>query len=141
GMVVVILGLTELGGSGLSSAFIDRLGKRRGLLIGFSMASLVLLFLPYLDTSLWLAVTGLAFYSLMFEFTIVSSIPLLSEQMPDARGMTLTVGILSISLSRLMIAPVAAWLIVNVSFTVTCLVGALGTSGGVLVLALWARED
>ncbi|MEE2710820.1 MAG: MFS transporter, partial [Gemmatimonadota bacterium] len=41
GMVVVILGLTELGGSGLSSAFIDRLGKRRGLLIGFSMASLV----------------------------------------------------------------------------------------------------
>ena len=60
---------------------------------------------------------------------------------PDARGMTLTMGILAISLSRLMIAPVAAWLMINVSFAATCLVGALGTAGGVLVLALWARED
>ncbi len=141
GIVAAILGLTEWGGSGISSAFIDRMGKLRGLLIGFSMASLVLLILPYLDTSLWLAITGLAIYSLMFEFTIVSSIPLLSEQMPDARGMTLTMGILAISLSRLMIAPVAAWLMINVSFAATCLVGALGTAGGVLVLALWARED
>ena len=38
-------------------------------------------------------------------------------------------------------APVAAWLLEYVSFNAACTVGALGTAGGVLVLALWARDN
>lgn len=140
GLVVAILGLTEWGGSGLSSAFIDRMGKRRGVLAGFVLSSLMLCLLPFLDVSLWMAIAGLAVYSLLFEFTIVSSIPLLSEQMPQARGMTLTMGILTISLSRLFMAPSAAWLMEHISFTAACLVGAAGTGIGALLLALWAEE-
>lgn len=141
GLVVGILGVTEWIGSGFSSAFIDRLGKRRGVLIGFTLASVVLICLPYLDATIWLAIAGLALYSLMFEFTIVSSIPLLSEQMPEARGLTLTMGVLAISLSRIVMAPVAAWLMESISFTATCTVGAIGTACGVIVLGLWAKEN
>ncbi|MBT5876577.1 MAG: MFS transporter, partial [Candidatus Latescibacteria bacterium] len=141
GLVVGILGVTEWIGSGFSSAFIDRLGKRRGVLIGFTLASVVLICLPYLDATIWLAITGLAIYSLMFEFTIVSSIPLLSEQMPEARGLTLTMGVLAISLSRIVMAPVSAWLMESISFTATCTVGAIGTACGVIVLGLWAKEN
>ena len=140
GGVVGILGLTEWIGSGFSSAFIDRIGKRRGVLAGFVLATLMLLVLPYLDMALWMAVAGLGIYSLLFEFTIVSSIPLLSEQMPEARGMTLSMGIMAISLSRLIMAPVATWLLEHVSFTATCTVGAAGIACGVWLLAQWARE-
>jgi predicted MFS family arabinose efflux permease len=140
GLVVGILGLTEWCGSGLSSAFIDRMGKQRGVLAGFVLSSIMLSILPFLEVSLWMAIAGLAIYSLLFEFTIVSSIPLLSEQIPEARGMTLTMGILAISLSRLIMAPVAAWLMEHVSFTATCFVGAIGTGCGALLLALWAKE-
>jgi len=140
GLVVGIMGLTEWGGSGLASAFIDRMGKRRGVLAGFVLSSIMLCILPFLDVSLWMAIAGLAIYALFFEFTIVSSIPLLSEQMPQARSITLAMGILAISLSRLIMAPTAAWLMENISFTATCLVGALGTGCGALLLALWAKE-
>ena len=50
GLVVGILGLTEWAGSGFSSAFIDRIGKRRGVLMGFALSSIVLMILPYLDS-------------------------------------------------------------------------------------------
>ena len=67
--------------------------------------------------------------------------PLLSEQMPEARGLTLTMGVLAISLSRIVMAPVSAWLMESISFTATCTVGAIGTACGVIVLGLWAKEN
>jgi predicted MFS family arabinose efflux permease len=90
GLVAMIVGITELGGSVSSSLFIDRIGKKRGGSLGLLLGALVFLMLPLVRSQLLLAVGGLVLLGLMLEFTIVSLIPLYSEQAPEARGTVLS---------------------------------------------------
>jgi|GEM_PF-205816 len=105
GGVALVLGSADLCGSVLVSALGDRLGKRRSVLIGSAVVSLAFFTLPWLNKSVFLAVVGLAFVRFSFEFTVVSNIPLLSEQVPKQRGklMTLatTTGVLGTALSSI----------------------------------------
>lgn len=86
GLVATVIGLAELAGSGLSSLFIDRLGKRRGSGLGLLLAGGMLLLLPLTRSSLPVAMAALVVTGFFMEFTIVSLIPLYSEQAPEARG-------------------------------------------------------
>jgi len=90
GLVAMIVGVTELGGSVSSSLFIDRIGKKRGGSLGLLLGALVFLLLPLMGNQLFLAVAGLVLLGLLLEFTIVSLIPLYSEQVPQARGTVLS---------------------------------------------------
>jgi predicted MFS family arabinose efflux permease len=72
----------------------DRLGKRRAILIGLVANSLAVAALPLAGNSLFLALAGLFFFYISFEFIIVSSIPLMTEVMPSARA-TMMAGFIS----------------------------------------------
>lgn len=90
GQVAFILGCGDLCGSVLVSVLNDRFGKRRAFLWGCLPAALCFLVLPFFNNGLVAAVIGLVIVRFAFEFTIVSSIPLLSEQAPEQRGKALT---------------------------------------------------
>lgn len=90
GQVAFILGCGDLCGSVLVSVLNDRFGKRRAFLWGCLLASICFLGLPFFNSGLVAAVIGLTFVRFAFEFTVVSSIPLLSEQAPEQRGKALT---------------------------------------------------
>ena len=65
---------------------VDRLGKRRAVLIGLLLNVLSYLLLPRLAGTLAGALAGVALMFVTFEFSIVSMLPLMSELVPEARG-------------------------------------------------------
>jgi predicted MFS family arabinose efflux permease len=88
GLVATTIGISELGGSVTSSIFIDRLGKRRGSILGLCFTSLAFVLLPFTQGSFPLAVGGLFLLGVGSEFSVVSLLPLYSEQAPEARATT-----------------------------------------------------
>jgi predicted MFS family arabinose efflux permease len=86
GAASAVIGLSELGGEGLTAALVDRLGKVRAVTLGLVANCLAALALPVLGRTLPGAFVGLFCFYITFEFTVVSSIPLMSEVVPSARA-------------------------------------------------------
>lgn len=91
GTVALVMGLADLSGSGLASIVTDRLGKRRGVLLGWLCALVVTVLLPWLNQSLWWAVGALVCLRAASEFGIISHIALISGQSTTQRGKVMTV--------------------------------------------------
>ena len=101
-VTAMVIGFSELGAEALVSGFSDRIGKVRSVRIGLVCSVLAALALPWLGSNLPGALLGLVGIYITFEFTIVSSIPLISEILPDARATLLAVYIAALSLGRSM---------------------------------------
>ena len=95
-----IIGISELGGETLVSAFVDRLGKHRSIGTGLVLNSLAALCLPIMGGVLTGALVGLFLLYLTFEFTIVSSITVMSEVMPSSRATFMAAFVASTALGR-----------------------------------------
>ena len=95
-----VIGLSELGGEGLVALLADRLGKVRATGIGLAANCLAALLLPLIGRTEFGALAGLFLFYITFEFTLVTSIPLMSEIMPSARATTLSFNLAAHSLGR-----------------------------------------
>lgn len=100
GALAVAIGLAELSGEGLVAALVDRLGKVRSIALGLLFNILAALSLAFLGRSLATAFVSLLLFYLTFEFTLVSSMPLMTEVLPAARASMLAANIAFISVSR-----------------------------------------
>lgn len=85
-----IIGLSELGGEGFVTLFVDRIGKVRATGYGILANCLAAILLPIIGRTETGALIGLFLFYITFEFTIVSIIPLYTEVMPSARATTLS---------------------------------------------------
>ncbi|MBI1881708.1 MAG: MFS transporter [Chloroflexi bacterium] len=110
GLVATGIGLAELVGSAASSLFIDRIGKRRGSGLGLLLIAVILLLLPLTRSAFIAAVATLILTGTCLEFTIVSLIPLYSEQAPEARGTMFSLILLGAAIGGALGAPIAAML-------------------------------
>ena len=106
GLVAVAIGLAEFCGELLVGGSVDRLGKVRAVALGLLANCAAALALAAFGTSLAGAVACLVLFYLTFEFTIVSSLPLMSEILPGARATLMAVNIALLSLGR----AAGAWL-------------------------------
>ena len=104
GAASAIIGLAELSGEGLVAGIADRIGKKRSVAIGLLLTTLASLALPVLGQTLLGALLGLFFFYLFFEITIVSSLPLMTEQTPTSRSTLMATNIAAISLGRSLVA-------------------------------------
>lgn len=86
GAASAVIGIAEFGGEGLVALFADRMGIRRSLGVGILLNTCVVLALPLLGKHLNTALLGLFLFYITFEFAIVSSIPMMTELVPDARA-------------------------------------------------------
>ena len=86
GGAAALIGIAELTGEMGSGGLIDRLGKKRAVMIGLGVNCLAALALPWLGGKLWGGLLGLAIFYLSFEFTIISDFTLLTGVMPAARA-------------------------------------------------------
>jgi predicted MFS family arabinose efflux permease len=125
GLVAAGVGLAELTGSILSSLFIDRLGKRRGSQIGLGLMALAFLLLPLTQITLASAVSGLILLGLMIEFTVVSLLPLYSEQVPEARATVFSLVATGSSIGIALGSPIAASLWERSGLWAVCVVAAV----------------
>jgi predicted MFS family arabinose efflux permease len=110
GLVATGIGLAELFGSGSSSMFIDRLGKRRGSGLGLALTAGLLLLLPLTQTFFSLAVATLIITGAFIEFTIVSLVSLYAEQAPEARGTIFSLVLMGAAIGGSLGTPIAATL-------------------------------
>jgi predicted MFS family arabinose efflux permease len=100
GLVFGLFGVAELAGSAASAWLVDRLGKRRSVLVAFAATGLTLLLLPFSAGNWWLFLPIFLLFGLFFEYAIVSAFPLVSGLVPQARGTTLALAVAVIGLGR-----------------------------------------
>lgn len=92
GFIVMGFGAFELIASGGSAALADRIGKMRSALGGLVVLACGLAVMLNADGSLAVGVIGILMLLIGFEYGFVTSLSLVSEAMPEARGSTLAVG-------------------------------------------------
>ncbi len=100
GAASAVIGISEMGGEGLSALLSDRLGKEVAITIGLIVSALATLMLYFFSSTIVGALTGLFFFYLGFEFTLVSSLPLISEIYPGARATVMALSNAGASLGR-----------------------------------------
>jgi predicted MFS family arabinose efflux permease len=141
GLAVLAVGVVEVVATLGSSRFTDRVGKRRSMIGGASLMTLMIVVLGAVDSpplGLGLAVLVVAF--LGFEYGIVSAIPLLSELDPGARAQMVGRSVLVTTLVRALITPLATLLYVEVGFSSTMYTAAACGLAAV-VLALFVMVE
>ena len=139
GASVIVIGVSELLGEGLVGGLSDRLGKRRTLGIGLAFYALACLFLPVVGSSLEGALIGLFIFFLSFEFTLVSTIPLMTELVPGARATLLSVNATVFWLGRAFGALIGDDLFVH-GLQANSVVAAGMNLAGLALLLLFVRE-
>jgi len=86
GISTSLIGLAELFGETLTAAFADRFGLKRTVLSALTLCLISYGILPFLGLILPMALTGLFFIFLTFEFAIVTSMSLFTELLPEYRA-------------------------------------------------------
>jgi predicted MFS family arabinose efflux permease len=140
GTVALIFGVFDLIASVSVSLFSDRIGKRRSVFIGSVGALAGYLLLPWLNTGATIAILGVAVTRGLFEFSIVSCIPLLSEQVPTQRAKVMTLSS-AISLGAVTLANfIAPALYAGYGIAVVAFTSAVAAAAGLALLLLFVRE-
>jgi predicted MFS family arabinose efflux permease len=124
GATAAVIGFAELGGESMVGVFVDRIGKPRAISLGILGNCLAAIAFPYFGKSFPGAVVGLFFFYLTFEFTLVSTIPMMTEIIPSARATMMAINISALSLGRAVGAFVAP----------TLFAWGMGTSAGAAVV-------
>ncbi len=107
GAASAVIGFSELAGESLTAGLVDRLGKERSIRLGLIVNSAFAVLLPWIGQSQVGALVGLFLFYLSFEFTIVSSLPLISEVLPSHRATLMGVNIAVFSFGRALGALIA----------------------------------
>ena len=86
GLGTGVIGVAELCGELLTASLSDRFGLKNSLLAGVALSAAAYALLPLLGGQLALAVTGLFFTFLTYEFSVVTYLSLCTELAPEARA-------------------------------------------------------
>ncbi|MCX8063306.1 MAG: MFS transporter [Anaerolineales bacterium] len=100
GATTAVIGISEFTGEFLVAGFVDKLGKPKTVMLGILLNILAAIGLTQAQGSTSAAVFGLLFFYITFELTLVSSIPLMSEILPEKRATMLSSTGASHSLGR-----------------------------------------
>jgi predicted MFS family arabinose efflux permease len=139
GVASTVIGLAELSGEGLVALVADRIGKRHSVAIGIASNVAACILLPQMNQTLMRAEIGLFFFFLSFEFTIVSSIPLMTEFVPDARATSMSALIAGFAAGRGFGALLGPFLF-NHGMLVNCAIAAIFNGMAFVILLIFVRE-
>jgi len=140
GVASIVICLAEFAAEGASTGWVDRIGKRRAVIAGLAVNIAAYLLLPQLAGNLAAALAGLFLVYLTFDFSIVSTLPLITELAPQARGTMMALNVAAMAVGRLVSSLIAVrlWtaggLIANTLVSAVVVVLALG------ILVSFVRE-
>jgi predicted MFS family arabinose efflux permease len=139
GLSTTVIGVAELAAEGLVMAFVDRLGKRRVIAVGLVASAAAYLALPLAGSHLELALVGLFFVFITFEFTVVATLPLMTELVPSARGRVMTSNVAALAAGRMLGDWIAGYLF-HFGFFWIGLVSAASSVLALIILTLFVHE-
>lgn len=134
GATTIVIGAAELLGEGTVATLADRVGKRRMVLGATALSAAAYLLLPALTASLPLALSGVFLVFLCFETMIVSTIPLVSELIPEARSTVISSTVTLQSIGR-MSGALAGGALMSLGFAWA--MGVAAALNGVVLLLVW----
>jgi len=100
GFASIVLGMADLGGEGLSTFIIDRLGKERTIRIALVLTAASCILVPLAKNSLALTLAALFMVFLTFEVAFIGIMALSSEILPKARATLMASNVAAVSLGR-----------------------------------------
>jgi DHA1 family inner membrane transport protein len=140
GQVFALMGIAELAGSLGSTVLVDRVGKKRAVLSGYTLTALAMLALP-LSNGNWPAFVALFFvFDLCFEFSVVSAYPLASGVAPAVRGTVMALSIMMSGIGKAIGSQIAEPLWSSAGIWANSLASAALTITGVLLCFALVRE-
>ena len=101
GAVTTVIAIAEISGEFVVIGIADRVGKRPLTILTTGVAAACYVVLPSLSESLPLTLVGLFVLFLCVETSIVASIALFTEVLPDARAVMMSANVGAHSLGRL----------------------------------------
>lgn len=135
GAASLLIGIGELGGAGLATWLVDRIGKQRAVLAGMLLNSLAVGALILLGGSPAGALTGLFLFYMTYEFSLVSTIPLMSEAVPGLRATAIAATLSSFSIGRAVNSTVGPFLYTHWGFPANAAVTVLLNLAAMLLLS------
>lgn len=143
GFSTTVIGMAELSGAALTAAVSDRLGLKRSVIAGLSLCIISYIVLPLMGKTLPLALGGLFFVFLTFEFTVVSALSLCTEFMPGLRATMMSSFLATAGIGRVIGVLIGgpAWLTGGIFVTalVSAVISCLGLASLVLGLRKWKK--
>ncbi len=132
GAASAVIGISEISGESIGGIFSDKLGRERSIMLGMGMMLVVSAALPFVGGSQVGALIGLFFFYLSYEFTFVSTLPFMTELVPQARGTLLGANVACLSLGR-MIGNLVAPFVFTIGFWANALSAVI-----FILVAFWA---
>lgn len=140
GLTALLFGLAELCGSGATVVLTDRIGKVRSVRFGLVALVPALAACAAAGERRVVALGVLFVIFAVFEFTLVSSLPLASEVDPDNRGAAIGLAIAAMTLGRALGTAGGVWIYTHHGIGTTGLVAA-GVALVALVVSLVGLDD
>jgi predicted MFS family arabinose efflux permease len=140
GLATAVIGIAEVTGEISVGLAVDRLGKRPVIITTGLLAAFMYIVIPFTSISLVAALVGLFLLFLFFEMTVVGGIPLMTELVPAARGVVMSVILAAAGLGRAMGALLGPALWTGGDLRRLGLVAGGLMIVAVAILTLWIRE-
>ena len=142
GTVQILFGVFEITASLSSALFLDRIGKKRGVTGGLIVVLIGYVILATLGSSaLWLGLGAISITFLGFEFSVVSGVPIMGEQVPAARGTLIALVMTAGGLGRMIADWTGSALASGAGFSAAAAVSAIAALITVGLFARWVRES
>ena len=141
GLATTVIGLAEVSGEITTGFAVDRFGKRPVVILFGLLTAFVYLLIPHISLSLTAALASLFLLFFCFEMTVVGGVPLMTELVPTARSVVLSVVLAAAGLGRALGAFIGPVVWDRVGFQGLGVITAVIMALAVVVLALWVRES
>jgi predicted MFS family arabinose efflux permease len=142
GTVQILFGVFEITASLTSALFLDRIGKKRGVTGGLIVVLIGYVILATLGSSaLWLGLGAISITFLGFEFSVVSGVPIMGEQVPAARGTLIALVMTAGGLGRMIADWTGSALASGAGFSTAAAISAIAALITVGLFARWVRES
>ncbi len=136
GFGTVFIGLSEILGEGCTVFFSDRIGLKKSVIIGVSLCTMAYFLLPVLNVGLGYVLAGLFLVFFTFEFTIVSSMSLSTELIPELRASTMSAFFATAGIGRVAGAFLGGIIWSNYGLLAICLISGFCTFAALICLII-----
>jgi len=140
GLATTLIGLSEMGGEATAGWAVDRFGKRPVVILCGLLNAGIFLLIPLSTGSLTTAMIVLVALFFTFEIAVVGAIPLMTELVPSARGVVMSMNLAAMATGRTIGSLIGPRLWERAGLVGNTTVAAIMMVLAALVLARWLRE-
>ncbi len=140
GLSAAVIGGAELLGETVAGVAVDRFGKRPIVITTGILKAVFYAIMPFMSSEMTPALVTLFVLFVLFEITVVGSIPLMTEVVPGARSVVMSLSLGGAALGRAAGAWLGPMIWAQGGFWLTGLTAAGVMILAVLVLWRWVRE-